>query len=171
MRLSQFENGPVQAVDMLASVGIPLVFEPHLPGTQLDGATLLKSDTPVIGMTLRYDRIDNFWFVLLHELFHAIEHLKKGKLTGTFDDLESPGSDIIEQEADALAGEALLPEAHWRRAVARYVRTPEAVAALAQEMGRHPAIIAGRIRHEANNYVILSDLVGTGQVRRQIVAS
>lgn len=169
--LSQFEDGPVRAVDMLASVGIPLVFEPHLPGTHLDGATLLRDDAPVIGMTLRYDRVDNFWFVLLHELFHAIEHLKKGKLTGTFDDLESPGSDTIEQEADALAGEALVPEASWRRAVARYVRSPETITEYAHQTGRHPAIIAGRIRHEAGNYVILSELVGAGQVRKQLIDS
>lgn len=169
VRLSQYEDGPTQAVHMLASAGIPLVFEPHLPGTHLDGATLLKDDTPVIGMTLRYDRLDSFWFVLLHELFHAVKHLKKGKLTGTFDDLEAPGQDAIEKEADALAGEALLPTALWNRAVARYVRTPATVTALAHELHRHPAIIAGRIRHEADNYVILSDLIGNGQVRKQFV--
>ncbi|NJL20730.1 MAG: hypothetical protein HC895_07860 [Leptolyngbyaceae cyanobacterium SM1_3_5] len=45
----------------------------HLPQTYLDGAALLLPDgTPVVALTLRYDRIDNFWFVLLHELGHIL---------------------------------------------------------------------------------------------------
>ena len=165
--LSVYKDGPVRAIGKLAEVGIPLIIEPHLPGTHLDGAALLWDDMPVIGMTLRYDRIDNFWFVLLHELVHAIRHLKKGRLTGTFDDLDSAGSDNLEDEADLLAGNALIPEDEWELAVARYVRTPESVISLGADMGRNPAIIAGRVRHEANNYIILADLVGSGRLRRQ----
>ncbi len=167
VRLSERDDGPAQAIELLATVGIPLVVEPHLPGTHLDGAALLLEDTPVIGLTLRYDRVDNFWFVLLHELFHAVRHLKKGRLTGTFDDLDSAGVDALEVEADELAGDALLPPSAWETAVARYVRTPDTVEALADELKRSPAIVAGRIRHEANNFIILSDLVGSGRVRRQ----
>ncbi|MCA1790672.1 MAG: ImmA/IrrE family metallo-endopeptidase [Thioalkalivibrio sp.] len=169
VRTSRFDDAPVRAVAMLASIGIPLVFEPQLPGTHLDGAALLSGETPVIGLTLRHDRIDNFWFVLLHELFHALEHLRKGGLAGTFDDLDAPDDNDLEREADALAGEALLPDAKWRRAVARFVRTDDAVLEFAQEIDRHPAIVAGRIRHEANNYVILRDLVGAGQVRKLVL--
>ena len=40
----------------------------------------MMTDTgcPVIGLTLRYDRLDNFWFVLLHELGHVFLHLMHG---------------------------------------------------------------------------------------------
>ena len=31
----------------------------------------------------------------------------------------------------------------------------------------HPAIVAGKVRHELRNYRLLSRLVGTGEVRRQ----
>ena len=165
VELSRFDDGPRRAQAALAEVGIPLVVEPHLPGTHLDGAALLRGGSPVIGLTLRYDRVDNFWFVLMHELFHVLRHLRKGKLTSTFDDLEAPSSDAIEAEADALAGEALIPSAQWEQALARYVRSPESVDQFAAQIGVSPAIVAGRIRHEANNYVILSGLVGTGRVR------
>ena len=166
VRLSQYEDGPTRAISRLAEVGIPVVIEPHLPGTHLDGASLLRDDTPVIGITLRYDRLDNFWFVLLHELFHVVKHLRRGKLTGTFDDLESTGEDPIELEADTLAGNALIPGAEWSSALARYARTPESVVSFAQSIERSPAIVAGRIRNEANNYIILSNLVGSRQVRK-----
>lgn len=166
VRLSSQPRGPLLAQEALAEIGIPLVVEPQLPGTHLDGASLLLGDVPVVGLTLRHDRLDNFWFVLLHELAHVHTHLRKGKLTGTFDDLDARGDDRIEQEADHIAKEALLPGSVWELAMPRYVRSPESVTSFADKLGISPAIVAGRIRFEARNYVILSDLVGTGQVRR-----
>jgi len=75
---SRFEDGPHQAAEYLARSGIPLVVEPHLPQTYLNGtALLLPVGRPVIGLTLRYDRLDNFWFVLFHELAHVVKHLQK----------------------------------------------------------------------------------------------
>ena len=44
--------------------------------------------------------------------------------------------------------------------------TPLAVMSLAQHLQVHPATVAGRVRHERNNYRLLSQFVGTGQVRR-----
>lgn len=166
VRLSRLEDGPLRARKALAAIGIAMVVEPHLPGTYLDGASLLLGDTPVVGLTLRYDRVDNFWFVLLHELTHVDKHLRKGRLTRTFDDLDVESDDRIEHEADSGSAETLLSSSSWDLALARYVRTPESVIALADELGISSAIVAGRIRREANNYVILSDLVGSGQVRR-----
>ena len=58
---------------------IALEYVPHLPRTHLDGAALKSHEgRPVIGLTLRYDRIDNFWFTLLHELAHVGLHLGPG---------------------------------------------------------------------------------------------
>lgn len=37
---------------------------------------------------------------------------------------------------------------------------------LATEMQIHPAIIAGRIRHELKNFRLLSNFVGHGEVRK-----
>lgn len=159
-------NGPISASRKLADIGIALVVEPHLPNTQLDGAALLHSGGPVIGLTLRYDRLDNFWFVLFHELFHIIKHLRKNKLEGIFDDLDIIGTNKLEEEANSLAAEALIPKEKWDNALARYVRSHESVIELATELNISPAIVAGRIRHEAKNYVILNEIVGQGEVRK-----
>ena len=166
VKQSAKSDGPLRAKDMLQEVGIALVIEPHMTKTHLDGAALLHGANPLIGMTLRYDRLDNFWFVLLHELFHVVKHLRKGKMRQIFDDLDATGVDVIETEADELARDTLLPPSAWEHALARYVQTPELVHALADELGISPTIIAGRIRKEANNYVILSELVGQREVRR-----
>lgn len=160
------DDGPICAKEKLAEVGITLVVEPHLPNTHLDGAALLYSKGPVIGLTLRYDRLDNFWFVLFHELFHIIKHLRKSKLEGIFDDLDIVSTDRLEEEANSLAAEVLIPKERWDCALARYVRSPESITAMAKELNISPAIVAGRIRHEAKNYIILNDLVGQGEVRK-----
>jgi HTH-type transcriptional regulator/antitoxin HigA len=166
VQLSASDDGPVRARERLSRAGIALVIEPHMPGTHLDGACMLHKGLPVIGLTLRYDRLDNFWFVLLHELVHLTRHLGKQELSQVFDDLDSASRDAQEVEADQLAVEALVPEVSWEHALARYLQSPETIQALADELGVTPAIVAGRIRHESNNYVILADLVGQGQVRR-----
>jgi HTH-type transcriptional regulator/antitoxin HigA len=159
-------DGPRKAIDYLNDSGIRLVIEPHLPQTHLDGAAILLSDgSPVIGVTLRYDRLDNFWFVLFHELIHITKHLHKGDIESIFDDLDVEAKDI-EQEADEQAGQILVPEDKWNTALARYLRSEESVKDFAQELNVHPAIVAGKIRKESNNYIILKDMVGQNEVRK-----
>ncbi len=173
-RMSVSEDGPVQAREFLAQNGIGLEFVNHLPRTHLDGAALrLVDGRPVIGLTLRYDRIDYFWFTLLHELGHAGLHLGdcSGE-TGFVDDhslrgVESGGNDTTEQEADQLAQDALIPPEIWDYGTILENPGPMAVLQMAWESQVHPAIVAGRVRYETGNYRLLSQFVGTGEVRRQ----
>lgn len=166
-RLSVFYQGPMLAREFLAKRGISLVVEPHLPRTYLDGAAIMaESGPPIIALTLRHDRIDNFWFSLMHELAHVGLHLSRE--TGQyFDDLDfGPNGDKREVQADELAGEALIPEEEWRNSPASRLRSPEAAQHLADRLRIHPAIVAGRIRHEFRSYRVLNQVVGHGQVRR-----
>jgi HTH-type transcriptional regulator/antitoxin HigA len=166
-RLSSFDDGPARVKAMLKEVGIVLVIEPHLPGTYLDGAAmLLNGEIPVIGLTLRYDRLDNFWFVLFHELIHVTKHLQKNKLENIFDDLDIEVEEEIEKEADALARDALIPSSEWEKALPRYTQSTESIIRFASKLRIEPSIVAGRIRSESKNYAILSNLVGQGKVRK-----
>lgn len=165
VQLSCDSNGPKEAVQRLESAGIRVIIEPHLSQTHLDGAAfLLPGATPIIGLTLRYDRLDNFWFVLVHEVVHVMKHLHKGSVESIFDDLDTEAGGI-EQEADEEAGEILVPSDKWETALARYLRTRDSIEGFAAEIGVHPAIVAGKIRRESNNYAILTDMVGQGEVR------
>ena len=175
--LSPAEDGPAQARDFLREHGIALEVVEHLPRAHLDGAALRLSDGhPVIGLTLRDDRIDNFWFTLLHELAHVGLHLDGGE-HGTFiDDFALPsnpgdGYHDREAEADAWAQEALIPHAEWEASGLIEAPTGMAVIGLAHRIGVHPAIVAGRVRHETGNYRLLSHFVGSGQVRKQFEAA
>ena len=168
-KLSWSVDGPRLAKEYLAQYGIALVALPHLPKTYLDGAALKLGDgRPVIGLTLRYDRIDNFWFCLLHELAHVGRHMDDNSDTSFLDDLSLSGaSDLKEVEADQWAEEALVPLADWEASKARFSPTPNAVMKLAQSVGVHPAIVAGKVRHEHKNYRLLTHFVGTGEIRPQ----
>jgi HTH-type transcriptional regulator/antitoxin HigA len=167
--LSVLEDGPRLAPEFLEKHGVTVVIEPHLQKTYLDGAAFLRDDgKPVIGLTLRYDKLDNFWFTLLHELVHVGWHLSKER-NAIFDDINETATDDIEREADAYAAEALIPEKEWRKAKLSEDATPEAAELLAQELNRHPAIIVGRLQHELDNYKLLARSPGVGrrQVRKQ----
>ena len=176
-QLSWSENGPKLAKELLAKNGIPLVIVQHLPKTYLDGAALRLGDgRPVIALTLRYDRIDNFWFCLLHELAHAGRHIDNNDGSAFVDDLtlravKAGREDAREAQADEWAEEALIPRVVWEASAARDDPTPMTVMNLAQALQVHPAIVAGRIRYEKGNYRLLSQFVGTGEVRRQFGAA
>jgi HTH-type transcriptional regulator/antitoxin HigA len=170
-RLSWFEEGPRLAREFLEGYGISVVIEPHLPRTHLDGAAILIDlGRPLIGLTIRHDRLDNFWFCLMHELAHVVLHLKPDTATNGpvqfFDDLDVGANDPREVEADEAADEALIPEVEWNASPASKVRAPAAVQHLANKLRIHPAIVAGRIRFRHNDYRVLGDLVGQGEVRR-----
>jgi HTH-type transcriptional regulator / antitoxin HigA len=170
VRLSSLQEGPRLAKEFLANYGIHLIYLPHLPRTHLDGAALkLPDETPVIGLTLRYDRLDNFWFCLCHELAHIALHMQQGVDEAFFDDLslgdvEGIETDDQEAEADQWAQEVLIPAEVWAASTVKERATPSAVVELAHELGIHPAIVAGRVRKELHNYRLLTHYVGNGEV-------
>lgn len=168
-KLSIKENSPVLAQEYLKTHGIILVVEPHFPKTYLDGATILiNKDNPIIGLTLRYDRLDNFWFTLMHELAHIALHYDLG-ISLFYDEIEGIKTidiDDKEREADALSEEALLPKAKWDISPARLIPSSMAANSLAKELGVHVAIIAGQIRHKGNKYVYLNKIVNEAKARK-----
>lgn len=163
-QLSWSDRGPLLAVEYLEKHGIVVVIEPHLKGTQLDGAALKDIDgTPIVAITLRYDRIDNFWFTLLHEVAHLWKHV--GDDDAFLDDFNTESEDRREAEANRLAKEAFIPRVIWKRSDAYLSPSRETIEKLSRELRIHPAIIVGRLRKESGNYTLFSELVGQNEVR------
>jgi HTH-type transcriptional regulator/antitoxin HigA len=166
-KLSAEHDGIRKAVDLLLQYGIIVVFERHLPKTKLDGAAMsLDHGTfAVIGMTARHDRVDNFWFVLLHELGHIIRHWSRVVENGIIDEETGEHSDeLIEREADEFAENAILPKTTWLASTVRFTKLPTSVCEFACRHGLHPALIAGRIRRE-RSYTEFHEMLGAGEVR------
>jgi HTH-type transcriptional regulator/antitoxin HigA len=168
-KVSIEKNGPILAQEYLRKIGIILIVEPHFPKTYLDGAAILiNRDNPVIGLTLRYDRLDNYWFTLMHELAHIALHFNQD-ICLFYDEIEGIKAidiDDKEREADEMAEEALLPKAKWEVSPARLIPSSMAAKSLANELGVNVAIIAGQIRYKGNKYIYLNKIVNEAKVRQ-----
>lgn len=135
-----------QIPPLLLSLGVHFIIVPHLTKTYLDGATLTINNHPVIALTLRYNRIDAFWFTLMHELGHIIaEH------EGIYiDNLKELEDNPQEKEANQLAWEWLVNT----DALTKFIKnnTPrfskKKIETFAQSQQRHPGIIVGRMQYD-----------------------
>ena len=167
-RMSPRKSGPRDAAEFLTeNCGIPVVYVPHLSRTYLDGAVFFLQERPIVGITLRYNRIDSFWYTLMHELSHIYLHSDLSQ-EGYIDDMTMhvDEENSVEKAADDLAGQSLIPDKEWEVSGILDSPTPQDVTALAMEIGVNPAVIAGRIRYETGEYRKLSQFVGNGTVRQ-----
>lgn len=139
---------------ILQEAGIRLVVVEGLKASKIDGACLWLDDhSPVIGLTMRFDRMDNFWFVLRHELEHVL--LGHGKLQPALD-VELDGKDTDEEErlANEAASDFCAPTARIDSFINRKAPIfPERdFLGLAKVLGVHPALVAGQIQHKTGRY-------------------
>ena len=164
-RLSFFDYGPEVIATHLNKFGIHLIFERHLSKTYLDGAAFLLPDGhPVIGMTLRYERIDNFWFTLLHELAHIKLHLSNSQ-TAFFDDIAGRACVSVseaEQEANKMAENALVPESIWAQEKHKLLsaRSIDTIKKFAEKYQVALPIVIGKIHWETKRYNTFTNYLG-----------
>ena len=176
VRLTYRNDGPTLAKAALRQQGILLVYEKKLSNTNLDGAAMLSHEgVPIIALTLRFDRLDYFWFTLFHELGHVYLHLYSNSNFHFFDQGTSPDNeetsqpnqfsgDELEAQANKFALGKLIDANTWDTCLSRFSATEQSVVADANRLGIHPSIIAGRVRNERGDYSILSGLIGQGSL-------
>jgi HTH-type transcriptional regulator / antitoxin HigA len=169
---SAYEKGVLLVKEHLNKIGIHFKIAEHLQKTYLDGASFISPDgAPVVGLTLRYDRIDNFWFTLFHELAHVKLHLSQDPSRAFFDETirdSRENCDPHEVEANQFAWKKMIPETYWKEKILPELSalSRNDILDFAEELKISPAIIAGRIRYQSGNYTLFSDLIGTGKVRQ-----
>jgi len=140
---------------ILTECGIRFAIVESLATAKIDGVCFWLNDfAPVIGMTLRHDRIDNFWFVLRHEIEHVLQ--RHGRDAVMLDaDLDAP-SDVIEEErvANAAAADFCVPQAELKKFITR--KSPffaeRDLLGFAKTIHVHPGLVAGQIRHRIQRY-------------------
>jgi addiction module HigA family antidote len=143
--------------DLLASVGIALVLLPEISGTSLSGAVYWPSvDRPVLQLSARRRRDDQFWFTVLHEMGHIIDCPRQAFADIDIDpgvDSTAGPSEVIdaeaEERADEIAREALVPSAALRAFLDRARPDDrDAVRAFARDLGIAPGIVVGRLQRD-----------------------
>ncbi len=167
-KLSSKIDGPRHAIAALLDLGIAAVIFPPLPGTFLDGAAMVSPrGVPVVGLTLRHDRMDNFWFTLLHELCHLCLHydVLVDTHVAFVDDMEIRSDDIREQEADALAREALIPTSILEQVVWSPSSSYDDLVTVSTRARVPLAVAAGRWQRDHQNYKKFSRLINRTSVR------
>jgi HTH-type transcriptional regulator/antitoxin HigA len=145
---------------IMAECGIRFVLVESLASAKIDGVCFwLNEHSPVIGMSLRFDRIDNFWFVLRHECEHVLQ--LHGKAAAMLDiELEGeragtgPGVAAEERVANEAAQEFCVPASALDAFIARKAPffSERDLIGFARILKVHPGIVAGQLQHKTGRY-------------------
>lgn len=175
-RMSLLRTEPEEArhvASYLHDAGVRFVIVEGLPSGRIDGVcTWLDDKSPVIGMSLRFDRIDNFWFVLRHECAHVLHRHGNGRsiIDSDLAPMEQPVNDE-ETIADTEAADFCVPTEKMR---SFYLRknpffSESDVIAFARINNVHPGLVVGQLHSMTRRFKLLrAHLVG---VRKHVVST
>jgi HTH-type transcriptional regulator/antitoxin HigA len=142
---------------ILNEAGVRFVLVEALPSSKIDGACLwLTPEQPVIALSARLDRIDNFWFVLRHEIEHLLrEHGKEAfMLDEDLCNLTGPSVAAEERLANLAASQFAVPDGElvdYMTRVKPYYFSEERVIGFAGRLGVHPGLVVGRLQNRLEN--------------------
>jgi HTH-type transcriptional regulator/antitoxin HigA len=145
---------------ILMEAGIRFLVVETLPATKIDGVCFWLNDhSPVVALSLRHDRNDNFWFVLRHELEHVrLEHGKAAVIVDADLDGERAGTGdgVPEEErlANAAAADFCVPRSQIEAFIARKAPffSERDMIGFARSLKVHPGIVAGQLQHKTERY-------------------
>ncbi len=142
---------------LLAECGVRYVIVEPLPGSKIDGVCMWLDDArPVIGMSLRFDRIDNFWFVLRHEIEHVLR--RDGRdvpvVDANMENTVDEGAPPEEVHANSAAAEFCVPQEKLQDFINRVdpIYSRERLIGFARLLDVHPGIVAGQLRRKLDRF-------------------
>lgn len=142
--------------EVLNACGVRFVVVEPFPGSKIDGVCFwLDAKKPVIGLSLRFDRIDNFWFVLRHELEHVLR--KHAFLDSELEQAETSATSDQENLANVAAADFCVPQAKLENFVARVhpLYSERKVIGFAKVLGVHPGLVVGQLQRKLGRYNFL----------------
>ena len=153
----------IRIPEILRTCGVRFSLVEALPKSKIDGVCVWIDGQPAIGMTTRLDRLDNFAFVLRHELEHVLQGDGRDVSFAPVDELDA--SDVAEAadkpaeevRANNAAAEFCIPKTQMHSFLARkgqYISEQDVIG-FAARLEIHPAIVVGQIQHKRQNYAWL----------------
>lgn len=139
------DNFYTQLQKTCLETGVKVVYTPCINKAPVNGCTRWLQDTPLIQLTGRYKRNDNFWFTFFHEAGHILLHGKKDIF---LENMEYSENDK-EKEADNFAVKCTLSQEEEEEILKRFRITEQDVVDFAKKINTHPAVIIGRLQHKS----------------------
>ena len=141
------KNGIAEFLNLLCGCGVKFFILSHLPKTYLDGASFMHNGSRVIVYTYRYDRVDNFWFTIAHEIGHILLHIKNESEI-FIDDFKNKDTSVKEKDADDFASNILKTKEILSLAKDIQHYTSELrILSLSNKLRIHPSVIIGTLKH------------------------
>ena len=138
---------------LLNECGVRFVVVEALPSSKIDGACFWLEGEPAIAISTRQDRIDNFWFVVRHEIEHVLREHGKAETVIFDEDLSgvaTEGRSKEEQEADTAGSGFCVQKAELDNYIARvqpYYFSEQKVLNFAARIGVHPGVVVGQLQN------------------------
>lgn len=133
---------------ILAKAGVRFVIVEHLSGSKMDGACFWIGNSPVIALSLRYDRVDNFWFNLFHEIDHILHG--EGKDGAIYEVIEQDAEDLPPNEvrANTAAADYCIPRNELDGFIARVspMFSAKSITGFARRLNVHPGMVVGQLQ-------------------------
>lgn len=142
-----------QVSQILAEAGIRFIIIEFLPGAKIDGAAFWLDNSPVIAMSIRFDRIDNFWFVLRHEIEHILNRDGQGQLVVDVELTErlrhKESLPPEEVRANTAASEFVVPSTELASFIMRVrpLYSEKRIMLFARRIGVHPGLVVGQLQY------------------------
>ena len=153
-RLMASPEGVKEVPKILSRIGIRLIIIEALSASKIDGVCFwLDDDSPVIGLSIRFDRIDNFWFTLRHELEHV---LQKDGLKEEVIDVELEQSNVrvakkiqdMERIANIAASDFIIPSDELSFFENQKFISQKMVVEFSRQLGIHPGLVVGQLQNK-----------------------
>ena len=137
---------------MLAKCGVRFVVVEPIPGSEIQGVCFWIGTAPVIGLTLKGDQIDRFWFNLWHEIEHVLRGDGKDGLI--IEDFDENDTDDCEKIVNELAANRCVPSRAMADFFARHnpMFAEKSFIGFSKIVKRHPGIVAGQIQKKTNRW-------------------
>ena len=145
---------------ILADVGVRLIIVEPVPGSKIEGVCFWVNNnkSPVIGLSLRYGRIDNFWFNLRHEIEHVLNEDGKTSVVVDDTDILSGAAELSEAErvANEAAADFCVPSQMMNDFIARLdpMYSTDNFIGFSRLVNRHPGIVAGQLQKKTDRWEI-----------------
>jgi HTH-type transcriptional regulator / antitoxin HigA len=170
-------NDAPHAVRMLRDAGVRCLIVEAFPGSKIDGICTWIGDEPVVAVTNRYDRLDNFWFVVRHELEHVLREHGKAAGSVTIDDDTTLSSDVESEDervANQAASDFCVPTKQLQSLISRkgsYVSEKDIIG-FSKRMMVHPSLVVGQYQFMTKRWSFLRKYLSNSVcgVRKHLLA-